>query len=235
MSNALINQYIEKRYDRWHDYAVYHCGLNGMADEATDVLNEVVCSLLQKDSHKLDILLNTKKNGYCDLDFFVLKMIKLNASSDTSPYRSKYKRIPADDNVEYSRLEIIDEMNEQEDKPAITLNRMDAIRLIFDNIELEPWDRAVFEYKFFQDNSFSAFEKRDLRSLYRSYNYVTHVISRVLQYLDIIPFKLKSVVAQLPGSLCDKGDKVALDFVKTADQYIINQLKIKDYGRKERR
>mgnify|MGYP000120361103 CR=1 FL=1 len=77
MASEAVNNYITKRYERWLDYSLYHCGLAGIPDEATDVLNEVICSLLQKKNRLLDKLLETRKNGYTELDFFVLKMIKL--------------------------------------------------------------------------------------------------------------------------------------------------------------
>lgn len=48
MASALVEKYIGRRYERWLDYAVYHCGLAGIPDEANDVLNEVLCSLLQR-------------------------------------------------------------------------------------------------------------------------------------------------------------------------------------------
>ena len=89
MASTEINNYISKRYDRWLDYAIYHCNRNGMADEAVDVLNEVLLSLLQKSDTMLRQLLSAKKKDYTDLDFFVLKMIKLNITSSTSPYQSK--------------------------------------------------------------------------------------------------------------------------------------------------
>ena len=41
MASEALNKYIEKRYDRWLDYAKYHCSLAGMSSEAIDVLNEV--------------------------------------------------------------------------------------------------------------------------------------------------------------------------------------------------
>ena len=43
MASALVEKYIGRRYERWLDYAVYHCGLAGIPDEANDVLNEVLC------------------------------------------------------------------------------------------------------------------------------------------------------------------------------------------------
>ena len=123
MASKAVNNYITKRYERWLDYSLYHCGLAGIPDEATDVLNEVICSLLQKKNRLLDKLLETKKNGYTELDFFVLKMIKLNASSPTSQYRSRYKPLPVDDNVDYSRLDIEDIPDESEDRNTEILNK----------------------------------------------------------------------------------------------------------------
>lgn len=54
MASEAVNNYITKRYERWLDYSLYHCGLAGISDEATDVLNEVICSLLQKQSELLN-------------------------------------------------------------------------------------------------------------------------------------------------------------------------------------
>lgn len=118
-----INEYITKRYDRWLDYAEYHCSHAGIPDEANDVLNEVLCSLLAKDQTFITRLLHSKKNGYTELDFFVLRMIKLNACSPTSPYQSRYKGIPTDENVDYSRIELADEDEEQFDRAGIFLIR----------------------------------------------------------------------------------------------------------------
>lgn len=61
MASEAVNNYITKRYERWLDYSLYHCGLAGIPDEATDVLNEVICSLLQKKNRLLDKLLETRK------------------------------------------------------------------------------------------------------------------------------------------------------------------------------
>ena len=37
MASEALNKYIEKRYDRWLDYAKYHCSLAGMTDERSNV------------------------------------------------------------------------------------------------------------------------------------------------------------------------------------------------------
>ena len=77
MASEALNKYIEKRYDRWLDYAKYHCSLAGMTDEAIDVLNEVMCMLLQKPPEHLSRLMEAKKGKYTELDFYILQMIKL--------------------------------------------------------------------------------------------------------------------------------------------------------------
>ena len=133
---------------------MYHCGLAGIPDEATDVLNEVICSLLQKKNRLLDKLLETRKNGYTELDFFVLKMIKLNASSPTSQYRSRYKPLPADDNVDYTRLDIEDIPDESEDRNTEILNKLHLVRDTFESLDLGPVAARVFEFHFFQDGNF---------------------------------------------------------------------------------
>ena len=152
MASTEINNYISKRYDRWLDYAIYHCNRNGMADEAVDVLNEVLLSLLQKSDTMLRQLLSAKKKDYTDLDFFVLKMIKLNITSSTSPYQSKYKSLPSDENTDFDMLdEIEDRMTDQTDKSGELLDQIHCVRNIFDSLDLSKLARRVFEFHFFQD------------------------------------------------------------------------------------
>ena len=171
MASEAVNNYITKRYERWLDYSLYHCGLAGISDEATDVLNEVICSLLQKKSRLLDKLLETKRNGYTELDFFVLKMIKLNASSPTSQYRSRYKPLPVDDNVDYSRLDIEDISDESEDRNAEILDKLHIVRETFESLNLGTTATRVFEYRFFHDGNFSEWEGPEtLKQLYEIYN-----------------------------------------------------------------
>ena len=179
MASEAVNNYITKRYERWLDYSLYHCGLAGISDEATDVLNEVICSLLQKQSKLLDKLLDTKKNGYTELDFFVLKMIKLNASSPTSQYRSRYKPLPVDDNVDYSRLDIEDIPDDSVDRNAEILDRLHLVRDSFESLELGDLAAQVFEFHFFQDGNFSEWEGPEtLKQLYEIYNGVQELIRK---------------------------------------------------------
>lgn len=179
MVSTKVEKYISKRYERWLDYASYHCEQAGMPEEACDVLNEVLCSLLQKDNCKLEQLLSIKKNGYTELDFFVLKMIKLNATSDTSPYRSKYKPMPVDDNIDYSRLEIEDTQEEVVDKNELFLHRFHQVRDVLEGMDLTPFAKKVFEYRFFEDSNFSEWPGMEpLKQLYETYNKVQELIRK---------------------------------------------------------
>lgn len=179
MASEAVNNYISKRYERWHDYSLYHCGLAGIPDEAIDVLNEVLCSLLQKKDRLLDKLLETKKNGYAELDFFVLKMIKLNASSPTSQYRSRYKPLPSDENVDYARLDIEDIQDEPEDRNAEILEKLHSVRDTFESLDLGTVAARVFEFRFFQDGNFSEWEGPEtLKQLYEIYNGVQELIRK---------------------------------------------------------
>lgn len=179
MASTAVNNYISKRYERWLDYSLYHCGLAGIPDEASDVLNEVLCSLLQKKDRLLDKLLETKKNGYAELDFFVLRMIKLNASSPTSPYQSRYKSLSADGNVDYTRLDIEDVPDDSEDRNAIALDKFHQIREAFENLDLGDLAIHVFEFRFFQDENFSDWEGPEtLKQLYEIYNGVQDLIKK---------------------------------------------------------
>ncbi|WP_294591592.1 hypothetical protein [uncultured Bacteroides sp.] len=179
MASAAVNNYISKRYERWFDYSLYHCGLAGIPDEAYDVLNEVLCSLLQKNDRLLDKLFETKKNGYTELDFFVLRMIKLNASSPTSQYRSRYKPLPADENVDYTQLDVEDVLDEAEDKNNAVLERLHQVRTVFESLDLGELAARVFEFRFFQDENFSDWEGPEtLKQLYEVYNGVQELIRK---------------------------------------------------------
>lgn len=149
MGTEIINSYITARYDRWLDYSKYHCSLACMPDEAVDVLNEVLAMLLEKEPAYLLRMYEAKKGKYRELDFFILQMIKLNITSVTSPYRHKYKSIPVDENVDWQRLDIIDETDPKQDKASTTLREMKLVRFVFDRLELTNLERQVFAFKFF--------------------------------------------------------------------------------------
>lgn len=152
MASEALNKYIKKRYDRWLDYAKYHCSLAGMSSEAIDVLNEVMCMLLQKPLEHLSRLMEAKQGKYTELDWYILQMIKLNVTSDTSPYRHKYKPIPVDENVDWRRLNIIDEPDDSIDRTEYIRERMQDIRDMVDLLGLSEKPNGSSLGNFLQEN-----------------------------------------------------------------------------------
>ena len=177
METDIINSYITVRYDRWLDYSQYHCSLACMPDEAVDVLNEVLAMLLEKEPAYLLQLYEARKGRYRELDFFVLQMIKLNITSVTSPYRHKYKPLPVDENVNWQQLDLIDEVDQGQDRAAIVLKEMRLVRFVFDRLDLTDLERQVFALKFFAGSTFAKWPgKESRRVLYESYKTVLTAI-----------------------------------------------------------
>ena len=171
-----INLYITKRYERWADYSNYHCTQAGIADESIDVLNEVIVALLQKEDYKLTNLMNSKKCHYTELDFYVLRMIKLNIYSATSPYQSKYRPMPSS-NIDIRRLNIEDIIESDEDIPARVLEQFELVREAFESLNLSPKAKRIFEFKFFQDQPFCEWPGTETKKqLYETYSQVVNLI-----------------------------------------------------------
>lgn len=174
-----LREYIRKRYDRWLDYSTYHCTCAGIDGEGVDVLNEVLCDLLQKPQEQLSSLLNKKSGQYRELDYFVLRMIKLNATSPTSPYRYRYKGLPVNADVDYQRLSIEDETfdEDEEDRIDVILDQMHQVRDALDELDISEEARKIFEWRFFHHNSFSEWEgPEEDKFLYETYKKVITLI-----------------------------------------------------------
>lgn len=138
------------------DYASYHCSCAGMAGEEVDLLNEVMISLLEKPEEQLLGLYNKKHEQYRELDYFVLRMIKMNATSDTAPYRHKYKRIPVDENVSFADIELEDTEYDDayERRQDEILEQMNKVRSILRSTFFDPRVQMIFEWRFIQGEKF---------------------------------------------------------------------------------
>jgi hypothetical protein len=103
-----VRKYLSMRYSRYKDYAEFHTSLAKMDQESIDVLNESLLSTLLMPEEKLISLFSKKKKdqNLCDLDFYVLRTIKLSCHSSTSPYQWKYhnKKHKRSDNEEISLI-----------------------------------------------------------------------------------------------------------------------------------
>jgi hypothetical protein len=167
-----IKDYVSTRYERYLDYAKYHTSLANLSEQAGDVLHEVMISVLLKDESKLTALYGKKKrDGYRELDYYILRMIKLNCHSLTSPYRYKIRQPLIDGNasvdgmnshddvesdVFLSSHDILEEEEDHADDPKdlITL-RFQLLRDILSGPEFTENERTIFKWKFFLENNWS--------------------------------------------------------------------------------
>lgn len=221
MDTEIIKSYITVRYDRWLDYSKYHCSLACMPDEAVDVLNEVLVMLLEKDPVYLLQMYEAKKGGYRELDYFILQMIKLNITSVTSPYRHKYKPIPVDENVNWQRLDIVDETDQEQDKAGTTLREMRLIRYIFDRLDLTELERRVFTFKFFAGMSFAEWPGQENRKkLYQAYKTVLSAIGELLFALQLT--KKKREVGAISKRSAGRIQELCEIFMRTRKVVLVN-------------
>jgi len=168
-----IRNYISRRYPRFAEYAEYHASLAGLDQQGPDVLHEVLISILLKDEDRLFNLYGTKKkDGYREIDYYILRMIKLNCHSMTSPYRYKIRQPHIDSNASTNDLSMHDmggenfiasyayqEYSEDDSDPTelVTL-RFQIIRDILAGTEFSEKERNVFTWKFLADNPWGKWE-----------------------------------------------------------------------------
>ena len=196
-----IRKYITKRYERWLDYSRYHCTMQGMAGEEVDLLNEVMLNLLEKSEEKLLGLYNKKHEQYRELDYFVLRMIKMNAASDTAPYRHRYKPLPVDANINYSQLEVEDLEDDEEDRAGVILEKTKIIREAVESFEdyMDPVDLEAFYFRYFDGELGTNWREESSKICYnRSYKVLTSVREYVKNY-DTRRLKVKSIWYNFAG------------------------------------
>ncbi len=178
-----VRKYITARYYRFLDYANFHGSQAGIADEANDILNETLLSLFSRDFELLVKLYRTKKAQYCELDFFVLRMIKLNCYSATAPYRNKYKSsVKIDTDVDFSTLRIeAPEDDEPIDKAGETLRQYRLVMYVADALNLTDFERDCWEFRFVHNLPHSQWDGPEpKRVLYETYNMVRDSIHEAL-------------------------------------------------------
>lgn len=176
-----LDQYITNRYPRWLDHAEYHAAKAGIPDEAGDILNEVILDLLGKPESKIEEMLSRKKRSYnkkdkreyAELDWFILKMIRLNAYSKTSPYRHKTRSIPLDQNVNPYYINTEDLTHEEIDRNETILDKNNKVREILESLNIPEADKKIFSWKFFGDNSLRSWPGEE------SYSVVCGIYNRV--------------------------------------------------------
>lgn len=150
-----INEYVNKRYIYWRDYARFHTVLAKIPGMANDLLHVVLLNLLEKPEKQVLDLYQRVKAPYRELDYFILKMIKLNAHSKNSPFRYyySYERIPIDTNTDpwQSRLCLnISDMDydpESDDQFANGfLSDLRLLRIAIEKTDLSPDEKTMTEW-----------------------------------------------------------------------------------------
>lgn len=197
-----IRNYINERYDRWLDYSTYHCNRSGLKGHDVDLLNEVLISLLEKPKSQLMKLYEKKKpNGYRDIDYFVLRMIKLNATSKTAPYRWKNKPVPYDENTDYSELEIEDIQDNDEDRAGNILDKMNIVREALEDIEphSDPLDIEAFYFRHFDGEPGRLWKEGSDKDFYKRANKTLEDIKVFVENVETRRLKVKAVWYSFAG------------------------------------
>ncbi len=142
-----IDSYINSHYQRWLEYAEYHCRINHANVEPEELLNNVLCNLLAEQSDIVqDLIFRKGKNGFSEFDYLVLSILKTNIISPRSTIRYvrgqhvtqrigqleyRIEDKPPDDNEEYEERmrivrEILSELQVSERSKRIFLWRLDG-------------------------------------------------------------------------------------------------------------
>lgn len=196
-----VRSYITKRYERWLDYSKYHCAMQGMAGEEVDLLNEVMINLLEKSEEKLLGLYNKKHKQYRELDYFVLRMIKMNATSDTAPYRHRYKPLPVDANINYSQLEVEDLEDDEEDRAGEIFKKTRIIHEAIEDIEpyTDPLDIEAFFFRNFDGEPGDKWKENNAKKCYERSYLVNRKIREFVNNYDTRRLKVKSIWYNFAG------------------------------------
>lgn len=183
--DAQINNYISKRYVCWLDFSFHHCSRAGIPNEATDVLNEVLISICQRDEAFITDLLHQKcKAGTAPtkLDAYILNVIRRNVYSLTAPYHAKYKTLPIDNNKDVSDMDIEDLNTDEPDRSAYILKRMHEIREIIQDMGFSHKAIEIFEFRFFNDGEFKNWDgDENIKELYDVYSRIMNALRKKIK------------------------------------------------------
>lgn len=155
--NAEIRRYIAERYPRWFDFASFHAAQQNLEDHATDILHEVLLAVIMMPQERVCRIfkkvskLHNSENEFSELDFFVLKMIRLNMQSDTAPYRHKYRPLKRDIPLSTNEARIPDNEeydDEQLDTAGRQFKQWELIRIVGEALDLTPAERDLFTHVF---------------------------------------------------------------------------------------
>lgn len=157
-----LDGYISKAYDRWVDYAKCHVRISKLQIAPEEVVNDVLCVLLERDAEKMERLMNISGNGGTELDFFVMRVIKINIYSPRSHVR--YRRGPYFSASLDSQAHVMEPDNDPNEVHNL-------VGQILFEMKLSAREREIFAWKFFDGIPLSKWPGVESRGeLYDIYN-----------------------------------------------------------------
>jgi hypothetical protein len=181
MDTVSLNSYIENNYQKFLDHANFQAdkyGYTGMGEEILQFVFEIV--LVDMDREKVMNLLASKYGDYNELHAYIMGMIKINAYSPRSDFRRKIiDRKYIDDNVDFRRLRIVDEIYDPDilDRADEIFSQFEIVRNELAALDISDFEKEVFKWRFFYDNNISEWPGPEPKSkLYVTYNRVLDIL-----------------------------------------------------------
>ena len=183
MENLNLNNYIERNYCKFLEFANFHAAknkLDGMGSELLQFVFEIV--LVDMDRQRVLKLLNTKYGNFNELHAYIMGMIKINAYSPRSDFRRKViNGAYIDYNVDFRKLKIPDETYNPDipDRSDVIFAQFETVRNELEALEVSDFEKDVFRWKFFLGNHISEWPGPESESkLYKTYNLVLDFLKK---------------------------------------------------------
>lgn len=200
--NPIIEKHIAENYKKWLDYARFFSQQGGIKDEAEDVLQEVIIMVMAKGEPFILKLIKKAGQKSCktQLDAYVLRLLKMNAISDTAPYRNRYKikynTVLKDTNVEPSKLDLIDE--DYANIPSAKERQLEQFRQVREAFEAirkdcDPFDAMIFEARFIEDIDMVEIARSLDIKVQKGYCCINRILSAIKIYIATGSCDFKSI------------------------------------------
>ncbi|GET19877.1 hypothetical protein [Prolixibacter denitrificans] len=196
MTDKDLDQYIEKNYRKFLDYANFHASRNGLTNLGSELLNFVLEIVLgDMDRGKVLDLLGRKYGNYNELHTYILGMIKINAFSPRSDFHRKVlNRLPIDDNVNVSHLLLTDETEMQRDISGDVVREMNVLRLLSSRV-LNDEELRLFNQKYIKMDHLSNLEGKQ-EVMYKIMNGADEKLKAMVKFCQFL-VKDKAAVMEL--------------------------------------
>lgn len=148
MGNNSIEHHIRMMYPNWLQQSKRLCANLGKQQEAQDILQEVICDLLQRYPSKIQEWCKKQEINYKALDCMVINILRKNIYSHSAMCFQKYdkKRPPIDRNIDINEIQIAD-------TPEINL--LEIAEAALDKIKISPRQKEIFFHYYFQHKALS--------------------------------------------------------------------------------